>query len=196
MSEDLFSYAQAASQSQEEARAAGAAGATASAETIGMMNKTVKEAKAVGREMSKGKIGLILGMGVAAAAIAGIASTHLESPDAVFGRDSSNGYRPEEKNPGHEIPGDGPAGSRAPSRPRRNVVPAPATTRTAIVAPLGETRDLDVKLRARDRQRASRTARMMSQMSTDGDSSVTVNYRDQMKPGSFRTQERMREAMG
>jgi hypothetical protein len=64
------------------------------------------------------------------------------------------------------------------------------------VAPLGETRDLDVKLRARDRHRAARTAKMMSQMSTDGDSSITVNYRDQMKPGSFRTQERMREAMG
>jgi hypothetical protein len=196
MSEDLFSYAQAASQSQEEARAGAAGGATASAETIGMINKATKEAKAVGREVSKGKVGIILGLGVAAAAIAGIASTHLESPDAVFGRDSSNGYRPEEKAPGHDIPGEGPAGSRAPSRPRRNVQPAPSQTHTAIVAPLGETRDLDVKLRARDRQRAARTAKMMSQMSTDGDSSITVNYRDQMKPGSFRTQERMREAMG
>jgi len=45
-------------------------------------------------------------------------------------------------------------------------------------------------------QKAVRTAKMMSQMTTDGDSVVTVNYRDRMKPGSFRTQERMRAALG
>ncbi|MGD0905147.1 MAG: hypothetical protein ABR924_19820, partial [Terracidiphilus sp.] len=149
MSEELFTYAQAASQTQEEARAAAATGATASSETLGMINRVSRAAESVGREARTGKAGLILGAGLAAAAVAGIATTHLDRPSPAFGRDSSSTYRPEEGAPEPDtIPGEGQAGSRAPSKPPRSVQSAPATTKTTVVAPLGETRDLDVNLRA------------------------------------------------
>lgn len=196
MSGDMFTYAQAASQTQEEARSAAAVGATASSETLGVINEVTRAAEEIGREARSSKVGLVIGAGIAAAAIAGIATTRLKSPVAAFGRDSSSRYRPEEEHPGkNQVPGDGPAGSRAPSKPARSVQQAPAQTRTAIVAPLGEARDLDVQLRASDQQRAHHTAKMMSRMATDGDSTVTVNYRDRMKPKSYRTKERMREAL-
>lgn len=196
MSDQLFTYAQAASQTQEEARAAGAAGATASAETLGMINTIKTAAEGVGREARSSKLGIILGAGVAAAAIAGIAITHLDRPVASFGRDSSSRYRSEEHAPSrNEVPQDGPTGTRAPARPPRSVQQAPATTQTTTVAPIGETRDLDVHLRSKDQQRAHRTATLMARMATDGDSIVTINYRDQMKPKSLRTKERMRDAL-
>jgi hypothetical protein len=195
MGSDMFTYAQAASTGAEEARTA-ATGAATSAEVLGAINRAKTTAENIGREVRSSKLGIIIGAGIAAAAIAGVATTRLDQPAAAFGRDSSSQYRPEEKAPqADHVPGEGAAGSRAPSRPARTVVPAPAQTSTGIVAPLGEARDLDVQLRAGDRQRAHHTARMMSRMATDGDATVTVNYRDQMKPNSYRTRERMRDAL-
>jgi hypothetical protein len=191
----IFSYVQGAAETAERAAADTAKGATTSASVLGEINQATRAAEEVGRAARNSKLGIIAAAGVAAAAIAGIATTRL-GPSPAFGRTSASSYRPEEAHPGRDhVPGDGAAGSRAPAKPPRVVQPAPAQTRTTVVAPLGETRDLDVKLRASDRQRAHRTARMMSQMATDGDSTVTINYRDQMKPKSFRSKERMRDAM-
>jgi hypothetical protein len=196
MAGDMFTYAQAASQTAEEARTATATAANASAMTLGMWNQAKAATEEVSRAARTSKLGLVIGAGLAAAAIAGIATTRLESPVSSFGRDSGGRYRPEENAPGRDQhPQDGEAGSRAPSRPARSIQQTPAHTRTAIVAPLGESRDLDVQLRAKDHQRAAHTAKMMSRMATDGNSTVTINYRDQMKPKSFRTKERMRDAL-
>jgi hypothetical protein len=196
MGSEMFSYSQAASTTAEEARTAAGAASTWSAEALGTLNEVTRTAESVAREARGSKIGMVLGIGAAAAVIAGIATTRLSKPFAAFGRDSTSKYRPEETHPGPDmVPGDGPAGSRAPSRPPRNVNSAPAQTRTTTVAPLGETRDLDVRLRSSDQQRAHHTAKMMARMATDGSSTVTINYRDQMKPGSLRTREKMQQAL-
>jgi hypothetical protein len=196
MDPDLLSYIQAASTDAKEAGETVSAGAKMSAETLGMWNRmktAATESRAAFRET---KAGLVIGAGVAIAMVAGVATTSIarRGAEPVFGRDSGSRYRPEEvAGVSDQAPGGAQEGSRA-ARPRRTAVPAAAQTRTAIVAPLGETADLDVRMRAPDRARAVETTKTLRRLATDGDSNITINYRNP-KRASLRARERMRETL-
>jgi hypothetical protein len=55
--------------------------------------------------------------------------------------------------------------------------------------------NLEVTMRTADQGRAHELAKHMAQMSTSGDSHVTVNYRDGNRLDSLRTQEKIRETL-
>jgi hypothetical protein len=153
-------------------------------------NNLFQDMRRAASSMRSGGVGKAIGIGLAAAAVLGVASTSLrDKPTATFGRPSESRYRAEEM--GQASP-DGDVGTRAPANPPRHVIPAQRHVQTAVAAPLGETRDLDVQLRAQDQSRAHETAKLISRMSTNGDSHITVNYRGRMKPGSLRTREKVR----
>lgn len=196
MDPSLLSYVRAASTDTEAAEQAASAGAQMSAETLGLWNRmktAAAESRAAFRET---KVGLVIGAGVAIAMVAGVATTSIarKGAEPVFGRDSGNRYRTEEgAGVPDQAPGGGQEGSRA-ARPRRTAIPTPAQTRTAVVAPIGETADLDVQMRAPDRARAVETTKMLRRLATDGDSNITINYRDP-KRTSLRSRERMRDTL-
>lgn len=200
MDEGLLGYVQAASRTEEEAQTVtgGAAGAAAqmSAETLGMWNRMKTAATESRSAFRESKAGLIVGAGVALAMVAGVATTSIarRGAEPVFGRDSGSRYRPEEgAGVSDQTPGGAMEGSRA-ARPRRTLIPSLPQTRTATVAPLGETADLDVRMRAQDRSRAQETAKTLRRIATDGDSNVTINYQSQ-KRTSLRSRERMRDVL-
>jgi hypothetical protein len=168
-------------------------GADESAGRLGSINKaiagTVKRSRNIWKDVTVAlehkRAGLVLGAGVAIAAAAGIAT-------ASFGRDSANSFRPEDHaGVSNATPGSAWQGSRA-ARPPRVLVPSgPSQTRTAIVAPIGEMADMDIRMKSTDRARAIESAKMLRRIATSGDSNVTINYRDP-KRRSLRTRERMR----
>jgi hypothetical protein len=199
MSDDMLPYLRAATTDAEEAAAAGKAaggGAQMAAEALGVWNEAKSAATAAGRVARHSKIGVAMGVGVAIAMAAGIATRSIPrlGVRAVFGRDSANRYHPEDgAGVSNAAPGAASEGTRA-AKPRRTLIPSQPQTRTSIVAPLGETADLDVRMRAPDRARAHETAKILTRAATDGDSNVTINYRDQ-KRRSLRARERMRDAL-
>lgn len=148
---------------------------------------------------SAGKIfakhGKKLAIGLGALAALGVAMTPRQSPVASFSRASGNKYRPEDRmGVSDTIPGEPMAGQMATSPPRREGVPPP-NVRTTVIAPMGQTTDLSVRMRAIDQSRAAETTRQISMIPGSGDTNVTVNYKDRTRIGSLRNREKMRRIM-
>jgi hypothetical protein len=158
------------------------AGATRVSKTIGLINEALKGAVGnVTREFKPAMPILAAGFGVAA--VAGLLSTPIEddasrerSPQAVA-QVSGNRYRPDEKLgvpdriPGEDVPGS------ASDRPNIRVTPAEPQVRTAIVAPMRRTSDLEVRAKAPNREAAADVARAVARLSSSGGASnTTVNY--------------------
>jgi hypothetical protein len=189
MDSELMSYLQAAAAEEPEVVSeAGHVAAEASARALGMLNR-IKAATTETEEAFKFRK-----VGIAIAMAAGVATTwfSMKGARAVFGQSSSNQYHPEEgAGVSGGTPGSAWEGSRA-ARPRRASVASTQQTRTAVVAPIGETADMDVRMRVPDRSRAQETAKMLRRVATDGDSNVTINYRES-KRQSLRARERMKD---
>lgn len=83
----------------------------------------------------------------------------------------------------------------APGSPPRRMVAAPTQTNTAIVAPVHQAVDLEVRAKNPDRRSAVEQAKMLARMSTNGDSVVTVNYRTNPRHRSLRMREKMRDEL-
>ena len=140
------------------------------------------------------KYGKTAAIGLGAAAALGIAMTPRVAPMASFSRQSGNRLRPEEKmGVADSIPGEPVPGQMAPSTPPRRIVQGQPGVRTGVVAPMGQTSDLSITMRATDRSRAAETSRLLSQIPESGDTNVTINYRDRTKLRSLRTREKIRE---
>ena len=196
MDPEMLSYIRASSTDAGVAEEAGRTAAQLSAETLGMANRLITAAKATSRATRESKVGLVIGLGVALAAAAGVATGSMKSQAAiaVFDRPSANRFRPEDRaGISNQVPGGAWEGSRA-SRPRRQMVGAPAQTSTTLVAPINETADMDVQIRAKDRSRAIETSKLLSRIATDGDSNITINYTNQ-KRTSLWSRERMRTVL-
>lgn len=171
------------------------------ASQLGMVSEHLTD---VGRDIARsatGKIGRIfaehggsVAMGVGVLAALGVALTSRIPAMATFSRTSSNQYNPEEMIGSKDhIPGEPMPGEMAPTnRPRRMIASQPGV-RTTVVAPMGATSDLTVKMRATDHSRAAETARQIAMIPGTGDTNVTINYRDRTKLGSLRTKERIRD---
>jgi hypothetical protein len=179
----------------------GATMATESASRIGIVSELLIAKGAEGARSATGKIGSIfakhgkaIAIGLGTLTALGIAMTPSTTPIASFSRSSGNKYRPEDRmGVADNIPGEPVAGEMAPSMPPRRVIQAQPGVRTSVIAPMRQTSDLSVRMRATDMSRASETARQLAQIPGSGDTSVTINYRDHTKLRSLRTREKIRE---
>jgi hypothetical protein len=139
-----------------------------------------------------------LGVGAAVAVGAGILFGSLRSPRKGQAlAPSGNRFRPEEKIgvDGH-VPGEPETGVMAPANPPRRIRPAQGGVRTAVVAPIGRTTELEVHMRADDRGRAAEASKIATRLAAPaGNSHVSITYRDTTRLDSLRTKERIREAM-
>lgn len=135
-----------------------------------------------------------MALGFGALAALGVALTPEKAPVATFSRASGNQYRPEDLiGTSDRAGGDPVSGLMAPANPPRRIQAAAGGVRTGVVAPIGQTSDLTVRLRATDRSRATETARQISQIPGGGDTNVTINMRDRTRLNSLRTREKIRE---
>lgn len=159
-----------------------------SAAVLGGINKVWSNiSKGVGKNFKSA--GVLLGAGLGVAALAGMATTPV-------GRPSANAFRPDEmagvqdRNPGEEI-----AGSMAPATPPRRQLPPRPQTRTAMVAPVRQAVNLEVRAKAEDRGRSADLQRVVTQAASRGGSSYTnVNYvNGYNRLSKLRTRERIRE---
>lgn len=175
--------------------------ATESASRLGMVSEGIA---GIGRDAAEAatgraakifaKHGGAMAVGLGALAAMSISLTSHTPPTASFSRSSGNKFRPEERmGVADNIPGEPVAGQMAPSAPPRRMVSGQPGVKTAVVAPMAQTSDLSVRMRAVDASRAAETARQISQIPNGGDTNVTVNYRDRTKLRSLRTRERIRD---
>jgi hypothetical protein len=180
-----------ARQTEEELAAVAEKASGVGQEVKNVVNRFGSATREVSEAIRGNKTKLLIGAGIAIAA--GIITTSIR-PTPVFGRNSGNSYNTEDgAGVSNTTPGAAREGSRA-SRPKRRLVNSVSQTRTAIVAPLGDTADLDVRMRATDRSRTIETAKMLSRVATDGDSNITINYNDN-KHTSLRSKERMKDML-
>jgi hypothetical protein len=181
----------------------GGKAATESASRIGMASEVlVSEARNTARA-AKGKFaasmakhGTAIALGLGSLAALGVAMTSASTPVASFSRSSGNKYRPEDRiGISDHIPGESMEGLMAPSNPPRREVPNQPGVRTTVVAPMRQTSDLSVRMRAEDQSRAADTARQLAQIPGSGNTNVTINYRDRTKLRSLRTREKVRDIL-
>lgn len=174
--------------------------ADVSASKIGIMSEYLGNKGKQAVSSVTGKIGRIfaehgtgMALGIGALAALGIALTSRTPAMATFSRVSSNRYRPEDRlGVADSIPGEPISGQMAPSRPPRTVTQAQPGVRTTVIAPMGNTSDLSVRMKATDQSRAAETSRLIAQIPGNGDTNVTINYRDRTKLASLRTREKIR----
>jgi hypothetical protein len=84
----------------------------------------------------------------------------------------------------------------APANPPRRIRPAQGGVRTAVVAPISRTTELEVHMQADDRGRAAEASKIATRLAAPaGNSHVSITYRDTTRLDSLRTKERIREAM-
>lgn len=167
------------------------------ARMLGDLNEVTRNSGSSARRMfAEPGVRKSLGIGLGVAALAGLATTSLKSPRSEQLRPSGNAFRPE-RNVGTQdhIPGEAVEGSMAPGSPPRRMVAAPTQTNTAIVAPVHQAVDLEVRAKNPDRRSAVEQAKMLARMSTNGDSVVTVNYRTNPRHRSLRMREKMRDEL-
>jgi hypothetical protein len=138
--------------------------------------------------MKGGKAALpALAVGAGIAAVAGLASTKI----------SSNGHRPEERaGVADSVPGQPVEGSHS-NRPRVQMTPAPAQTKTVAVAPMHKNNDVEVQASAPNRAAAAEAVKMSAKLASRGMTHSTVNYlggaRDRMS--KLRMQQQLREKL-
>ena len=177
-----FGYAQAASHTRTAAT-----GAERSASALGDINTLIRSAGKDFKTAMSGKgAGKILGIGLGVAAAAGVLTASLGDHVGF----SSNRYRPEEMGP---TDGGAEVGSES-SQPSMTLQPAASQVNTAIVAPIQQAVNLEVKTRVADRNQATERARTLARI-TGGSSRVTVNYRGDPGRHSLRGQQQIRDHM-
>jgi len=175
-----------------------------SASRLGTFGRGLIEAGKSSYKTATGEAGSILrkhggkiALGLGAMALMGSILSNRKTPMATFSRRSSNKARPEEMMGVQDrIPGEPISGQMAPTNPPRRVIPGNAGVRTAVVAPLGQTSDITVKMKGADRSSAAETSRQIAAMTGSGNTNVTINYRDRTKLRSLRTRENVREILG
>jgi hypothetical protein len=173
--------------------------ATRSARAIGEANSITSQAIYHVKEAVRGKgVGKILGVGAGIAAVTGLLSTSMKPIAGVsqgFEQHSSSRYRPEEML-GAEgvIPGLPSVGSLSSSPPRREVAPPPQV-QTAVVAPMRRSADLEIRMKAQDRQSAAETSRIFGRLATDGTTNTNITYRSNARFGSLRMRDKIRTEM-
>jgi hypothetical protein len=173
------------------------------ASSLGMMSEHLAMAGRDAARGATGKVGKIfaehggaIAAGIGALAALGVAMTSNTPTMATFSRASGNRFRPEERiGVPDNVPGEAMPGEMAPTNPPRRGMPAQPGVRTALVAPMGATSDLTVRMRATDQSRAAETARQIAMIPGTGSTNVTVNYRDRTRLGSLRTREKIRGIM-
>lgn len=168
------------------------------AEALGSVNEAISGAASeVGRAAKMSKTGPILAAGLGTAALFGLLTTSLHRGGmTVPGTTKSANIRPEatagaqDYNPDAPIPGSMAHANRA-----RRIIEAPDSTRTGYVVPVNQGVNLEVRARSKDRAVTIEQSKLLSRMSTDGSSSVTVNLRQRGTPKmTLRTKEKLREA--
>ena len=159
----------------------------------------MKSAGRVAESMKGHGAGKALAMGAAVAAGAGLLLGSMHSPREgqalTPSHDSMNAHRPEERiGTEDSIPGEPVSGSMA-SRPPRTIRQASPGVQTAVVAPMHNQANLEVRMRSHDRDRAAEVARTTSRLSSgDGNSNTTVNYRN-VRSGALRTADKIRDLL-
>jgi hypothetical protein len=159
---------------------------------LGAFNREAAAGRTAVSRAFKGTLPL-LGFGLGVAAVAGA----MIGP-RVGGRSAAN-YRPEiALATTDRVPGEPVAGSLAPVSPPRRVIPAAPMTRTAMVTPMQQAVDLEVRAPAGDRERAAELSRIVSQV-VGGKGTVisTTNYiNGHNRLSKLRTRQRVREILG
>ena len=173
---------------------AGKAGAAAE----GVANQVARSVAEVAKSARGTGAMKVLGIGAAVAAGAGLLFGSLRSPRKGQAlAPSGSRFRPEEKiGTDGGIPGEPETGAMAPANPPRRVRPARGNVRTAVVAPIGRSTELEVHLKAEDRGQAAEASKLAARFAAPaGNSHVSITYRDTTRLDSLRTKERIREAM-
>jgi hypothetical protein len=165
---------------------------------LGAINETLRTAA---RELPKGDLG-VLGLGLGLTAAAGLLTTRLKpmaKVNAVFGQ-TAGSFRPEERLGTTDQPlGEPYPGSMSSVNPPRRQLPPRRGVGTTMVAPMHQRNDLEVRMRAQNRQDTMETQRMVSQISGGpGVQNITVNYRNgwRNKMSRLRQRETIREQLG
>jgi len=178
------------------------AGVRAGARRVGdaaqdVTNATLKSVERVAQSATGHGAGKTLLVGAAIAAGAGLLFGSIRSPrEGQALAPSGNRHRPEERIgvDGH-IPGEPTTGAMAAANPPRTMRADTRGVRTAVVAPIHHNTNLEVRMRTEDQGRAQELAKHLAQMSSSGESQVTINYRDANRANSLRSQERIRETL-
>jgi hypothetical protein len=165
----------------------------------GTANQAMSSAERILQAAHSESAGKVLALGAAVAAGAGILFGSIHSPreGQALAPESGNHFRPEEEIgvDGH-IPGEPDAGAMAPANPPRRIRPAQQGVRTAVVAPMGRTTELEVRMKGEDRDRSAEAARLASRIAApSGNSNTHVTYRDTTRLDSLRTRGKIREAL-
>lgn len=165
---------------------------------LGAINDTIKEGV---RSAGKGSLGVLAaGFGLAAAgAVIGTTLKHGNPAGVSFSRGAGN-FRPEERtNVNDHIPGEPIAGAMSSVNPPRRQLPAVAGTNRMMVAPMRQRQDLEVRMKAQDRNDTAEVQRMVNQVGGAGSriSNTTVNYRNgwRTKMSSLRQREIIRQQL-
>jgi hypothetical protein len=149
---------------------------------------------------SKGNLG-VLAIGVGAAAVGAVLTSHVKKvtpTQATFGRPRGN-FRPETtETVTDQVPGEPITGAMSSVNPPRRQLPLRGGTSTTIVAPMRQRTDLEVRMKAQNRQDTIEMQRMISQISgNNGVSNINVNYRNgwRNKMSTLRRRETIREQL-
>jgi hypothetical protein len=134
----------------------------------------------------------ILGLGLGAAALAGV------FVGGGMGEKSASAYRPEMAlGTTDNVPGEPIAGLMAPVRPPRRIIPGPPMTRTAVIAPMRQSVDLEVRSPSGDRERAAELSRVVSQVAGGGITFSNINYVNGHKRlSTLRMRQKVHEMLG
>ena len=162
----------------------------------GVINSTFRSAERVVEAGKSSKAGKVLAIGLGVAAAAGIMFSSLHSPRE--GGALAGSLRPEvAMGTDGGVPGEPVEGSMSPGNPPRAVHAPKQGVMTSVVAPMGRDTDLEMTLKAENRDRATEVAKMASKLASQGGpSSVNINYRDSTKLKSLRTRQKIKDAMG
>jgi hypothetical protein len=159
----------------------------ATAEAANAGKKTYRAAKDAFRVFSDhyGKAALI-GLGA-------VAALGLFSRSSSRGSLTANGFRPEDTaGVADRVPGDPIIGSAAANAPM-SVSQHVAGTSYAMVAPLNNATNTNVKLRARDNNQSVELAKSMSRLSNNGNQHVNINYSKDARISTLRFREKLKD---
>ena len=157
---------------------------------LGALNAETAAAKSAVGKAFKGALP-ILGVGLGMAALAGM----MTGPS--LGQKSAAAFRPEERvGVQDRVPGEPIAGVMSGNPPRRALPPLPST-HTAMIAPMRQSVDLEVRAGSTDRGRSADLQKLVSRVAGRGGNTITtVNFiNGHNRLSKLRTQERIRELM-
>lgn len=175
---------------------------TRSGKTVSRVLGAINDAtRSAAHSIGQSKALPILALGLGLATAGSVLTSSLKAPmpaGAVFSQGAGN-FRPEERTTVTDhVPGEPMAGSMSSVNPPRRQLQATRSTGTTIVAPMRQRTDLEVRMRAQDRNDTSEMQRLVSQVAGGpGISNVNVNYRNgwRNKMSKKRQRETIREQL-